>query len=209
MLAVSEDMPYALRSEQEQLRRLNLLALPHIQPLTAYLEQIRSKRGTECKLPCFDPCDGGTNAKALFLLEAPGPKAVCSTFVSRNNPDQTARNLCELMQLASIPRAETVIWNVVPWYVGDGKRIRPVSSQDLIEAKPYLKDLLGLLSHLRVIVLCGKKAQRAEVHLQQLTALPIISTYHMSPCVFNRIPAKKELTQAAFRQVATLLQADG
>ena len=207
-MEVPEDAPYALRCEKERQRRLDLLALPHIQPLTEYTEQIRCKQGAEYQLPYFDPCDGGIHAKALFLLEAPGPKAVNSTFVSRNNPDQTARNLCQLMQTANIPRAETAIWNIVPWYVGDEKHIRPVNSQDLLEAKPYLKDLLLLLPCLRVIVLCGKKAQRAAPFLSEITSLPTITTYHMSPCVFNRSPDKKEQTQEMFRHVALLLEAE-
>ena len=40
-------------------------------------------------IPHFDPLDGGSNAQVLFLMEAPGPKASASGFVSRNNPDET------------------------------------------------------------------------------------------------------------------------
>jgi hypothetical protein len=82
-------------------------------------------------LPDFDPWDAGIDAEILFLLEAPGARAVASTIVSRNNPDETAKNMFLLHQDACIPRARTLLWNVVPWYIGDGARIRAATPQDL------------------------------------------------------------------------------
>ncbi len=73
-------------------------------------------------VPHFDPLDGGINARVLFLLEAPGAKAVASGFVSRNNPDETARNFFDLNMAAGIARRDTVCWNVVPWYIGTGTK---------------------------------------------------------------------------------------
>jgi uracil-DNA glycosylase len=182
-----------------------MLGQPHVKPLVEYLEAIRLEQlGLE--LPCFDPCDGGICARALFLLEAPGPKAVGSAFISRNNPDQTAKNMGELLQVAGIARGDTLIWNIVPWYVGDGSRIRAVNSQDIEHALPYLRGLLNLLPNLKVIVLVGKKAQSATAGIRQLTSLPIMGTYHPSPRVFNVWPEKKEQTQAVFVQVASLLR---
>ena len=69
--------------------------------------------------------------KFYTLLEAPGPKAVLSGFVSRNNPDGSAKNFFEFNAQAKIPRKLTVTWNVVPWYIGDGKRIRSANRADL------------------------------------------------------------------------------
>ncbi|MGH7717468.1 MAG: hypothetical protein ACREON_01305 [Gemmatimonadaceae bacterium] len=65
--------------------------------------------GPEARVPDFDPWDGGTDAEVLYLLEAPGGKAVESGFISRNNPDETARNFFELNRAAGIPRQRTVI----------------------------------------------------------------------------------------------------
>ena len=76
--------------------------------------------GEDHKIPQFDPLDGGIDAECLFLLEAPGPKAVNSGFVSRNNPDETAKNFFELNVGAGLERSKTITWNVVPWYVGSG-----------------------------------------------------------------------------------------
>lgn len=108
-----EDEPYALKSLSEQQRRSTMLNQSHMQPLVTYLEHIKEEH-PEKDLPCFDPCDGGVLARALFLMEAPGPKAVGSTFISRNNPDPTARNICDLLQEAGIACGDTLIWNIVP-----------------------------------------------------------------------------------------------
>jgi len=143
----------------------------------------------------------GTDAKALFLLEAPGPKAITSGYISRNNPDQTAKHLCELMHGARINRKDTLLWNIVPWYIGDGHRILPVTTSDLSDALPYLQDLLALLPQLQIIVLIGKKAQSAREQVRALTNASVIETHHPSPRVFNTWPEKKRQTQKALLQV--------
>jgi hypothetical protein len=92
---------------------------------------MRVETGLFTKIPDFDPCDGGTRAHVLCLFEAPGPRAVESGFVSRNNPDQTARNIFELHQQAGLARTSVVLWNIVPWYVGTGQRIRKLGAEEL------------------------------------------------------------------------------
>jgi uracil-DNA glycosylase len=63
------------------------LTEPHVAPLTAFVEALRAEMGPGVGLPHFDPLDGGVEAEVLYLLEAPGPRAVESGFISRNNPD--------------------------------------------------------------------------------------------------------------------------
>src|SRR5262245_33198532 len=55
---------------------------PHVRPLMELVRYLRS-RGLD--VPNVDPNDGGVNAQVLILLETPGPKAVASRFVSRDN----------------------------------------------------------------------------------------------------------------------------
>ena len=200
-----EDAPYTLNDAEEPQRRLAMLPLPHVKPLTDYVAALRANLGEHYHVPDFDPCDGGVHAHVLFLLEAPGPKAKASGFVSSNNPDPTAKNLWNLIHNAGIARADTLIWNIVPWYVGNGQHILPVNSADIQQALPHLKELLALLPVLKMIVLVGKKAYSAKPQIQQLTPLPIMHTYHMSGQVFNRWPDKKKQTEEAFQAVAELL----
>jgi hypothetical protein len=94
--------------------RLKLLNRPHVKPLMDLVQAIRSR---PTSVPNVDPLDGGTKATALFLLESPGPKAVGSQFISRNNPDPSAKNMCETLSKAGLKREETVLWNVVPYCI--------------------------------------------------------------------------------------------
>ena len=204
-VASPEDEPYALASAEERQRRISLMALPHIRTLADYLSQLRISLGPGFDTPSFDPCDGGAGAKALFLLEAPGPKAVSSAFVSRNNPDPTAKNLCGLLADAHLPRSATLIWNAVPYYVGEAGKIRAVNSKDLQLSRPFLKELLGLLPELMVVVLMGKKAQKMAQVIKGYADVLIIYTPHPSARVFNTWPEKKTETADAFRAVAKLI----
>ena len=111
--------------------RLRQLQEPHIAPLTAFVESLRAEAGPDATIPYFDPWDGGVQAEILFLLEAPGRKAVDSSFVSRNNPDVTAKNFFELNLTAGIPRKRSIIWNSVPWYIGTGIKNRAATPADL------------------------------------------------------------------------------
>jgi hypothetical protein len=42
-------------------------------------------------VPNFDPDDSGVDAEVLLLFQDPGPKVIKTGFISRDNPDQSAR----------------------------------------------------------------------------------------------------------------------
>jgi uracil-DNA glycosylase len=131
-------------------------------------------------------------AECLFLLEAPGGRAVGSGFVSRNNPDETAKNFFQLNEEAGLPRGRTVTWNVVPWYVGSGTKIRAVNGSDIKASEPYLQELLRLLPALRAVVLIGRKAQRAKPVFERLAPeCAIFQCPHPSPLSLNGRPQKR------------------
>lgn len=56
---VDANEPYALARPDEIARRVAMLQLLHIKPLTAYLEKMRHELGPGFKVPYFDPMDGG------------------------------------------------------------------------------------------------------------------------------------------------------
>ncbi|MGE5199312.1 MAG: hypothetical protein ACM3H9_06705 [Rhodospirillaceae bacterium] len=89
-------------------QRLASLEQLHVATLTAFVRTLWRETGLESAIPCFDPADGGTDADILFLLEAPGPRAVQSGFVSRDNPDETAKNFLLPCHEARIDRRRTV-----------------------------------------------------------------------------------------------------
>jgi len=191
---------YALGDPDERRRRRERLRESHIVPLTDYVEQLRKTLGHNQEIPYFDPCDGGINAKLLFLLEAPGPKAVSSGFISRDNPDPTARSMTQISSECGIPREETISWNIVPWYVGSEGRIRPVTKEEIDAGIQALKSLQPLLPNLRVVVLMGCKAQSAQSKIEIIFQTKVLTCPHPSPRVFRVWPAKREEIKSVFLQ---------
>ncbi len=155
-------------------------------------------------VPFFDPEDGGVRSRVMFLLEAPGRKALESEFVSRDNDDQTAQKLCKLLQGACIPREETIIWNIIPWYLGLNGRIRHPKKHEIEEGRNYLIRLLSLLDKLEVIVLVGRQAQRILPFPDK--GIKIFESFHPSPNYVNRRqPDNEEQILKSFKEVAEFL----
>ncbi len=134
-------------------------------------------------MPDFDPLDGGTEAKVLFLLEKPGPQAASSRtarddtgFISRDNGGETPKALQSFMLEAGLPRRDTVIWNVVPWWNGSIAVTAAERAAGLLEL-PYA---LALLPRLHTAVLVGRTAARARAVLR---GLRVLESAHPSPQV--------------------------
>ncbi|KAA9129678.1 uracil-DNA glycosylase [Marinihelvus fidelis] len=202
-----DDYPKLLGQPAALEARLRDVEQPHIAPLTKFVRELRKEAGPDASIPFFDPWDGGTEAEVLFLLEAPGPKARNSGFVSRNNPDETAKNLFELLNEAGIPRKSSVVWNIVPWYIGSGTKIRPAKLTDISAGMTSLDELIGLLPKLRCVALVGRKSQQAEYHLQERYPLLIIEqTPHPSPMFINRRPENRTVLLDRLCHIRKLLE---
>ena len=81
--------PRSLRDPDALAERRALWQAPALATLRDYVGDL-SIRGRDA--PAFDPTDAGTDARVLFVLEAPGPKAATgkgSGFISADNNDQT------------------------------------------------------------------------------------------------------------------------
>jgi uracil-DNA glycosylase len=200
------DIPKSLASEAERTARAALLSQSHIRDLADLVGEIRQAMGPTHKVPHFDPLDGGIEAEVLFLLEAPGPRAVRTGFVSRSNPDETAKNFYLLNEKAGIDRRRTVMWNAVPWYIGTGTKIRPATRDDVRLADEWLKRLLTALQRLRFVMFVGQKALHAQsVVTQCRPAVEILTMPHPSPLFVNRSPENRERMLEALRGLATRL----
>ncbi len=180
--------------------RIKQLRDPHITPLTAFVDELRREAGPGAEIPYFDPWDGGVEATTLFLLEAPGRKAVQTGFVSRNNPDETAKNFYELSLEAGIDRRKTIVWNVVPWYIGNGKKRRAPTSKDLAEGLKPLPRLLALLPKLRTVVLVGRKAEKAAMQIDK-SRYTLFTCPHPSPMFVNNAPGNREKILRVLREL--------
>ncbi len=205
-MTVLHDRPRSLRDPHVRHHRLSLLAAPHMAPLVRYADTLRAMdRGT---VPHFDPLDGGIKARILFLLEKPGPmtdevgrgKRSGSGFISRNNDDQTAEATFHFMNEAGLPRSDTVLWNVIPWWNGT-RAITPTELQDGVSC---VHDLIALLPHLTAVVLVGKKAARAERFLHD-TKLNVFASDHPSPLVRARYPERWQAIPRVWARVRQTL----
>jgi hypothetical protein len=180
--------------------RENRLHEPHVQPL---MDLIAIWREQGLGVPNVDPNDGGVLAKALFLLESPGPRAVGTGFISRDNPDPSARNMTTALAGAGFSRAETVLWNVVPYCVSTIEQNRNATPADIRAAAPYTQAFIDLLSRLEVIVFCGRRAQRAEQYLS--IRVPTLRTFHPGAMAYNHQHLREHL-QRTFAEAHDLLQ---
>jgi uracil-DNA glycosylase len=206
----SSDMPKLLSDPAARAARHAELIKPHVAQLTEYVTALRKRARLTTEIPFFDPWDGGVRAELLYLLEAPGSKAVLSGFISRNNPDETATNFFELNREAGIPRERTVVWNIVPWYIGSGTRIRAARSGDIDAGFPALGELIGLLPELKAVVLVGRKAERAEILVKTLRSnVRVFRSPHPSPLFINNAPGNRARILAVLREAAMCLDVRG
>jgi len=123
----------------------------------------RSLADGAAPVPRFDPADGGAAARLLVLLETPGAAVNKWDVVSRDHPTGTARNLTRFLAEAGIARADTILWNAVPWIVhAPGERNRPLRRAEIARGLAVLPPLLALLPRLKVVVLAGRVAGEAR-----------------------------------------------
>ena len=108
------------------------------------------------------------------------------------HPDCTAENWFRANKLANIDRTKTLMWNIVPWYIGQNGKILPAKKADIDAGWEWLLDLLTLLHRqspgsLRVVVLVGRKAQKVEQRLLDARKdLHVMRCPHPSPSFINR-----------------------
>lgn len=150
-----DDYPGSLGDPAVRARRMAMLDRPHARRLAAHVAALRT--GGHGYVPDFDPLDGGSDARLLFLLEKPGPRTVPpagSGFVSRNTADPTANACRAFMLQAGIDRCDTVIWNIVPWWNGT----MALNTAELRTGADALQETAALLPALRGVVLVGNRA---------------------------------------------------
>jgi uracil-DNA glycosylase len=167
--------------------------------LTEFAARIRSSCATA--VPDFDPFDGGSAARILFVLERPGPQAMKSGFISRDNPDESARNFRTLLAKSEIARADTCLWNIVPWY--DARSVR-ISEGDLQRGAAFLTELLKLMPRVRVVVFVGRRAQRGGAMITLPEKMRCLECPHPSPLNLNTNPHQRIAILEVLREARAL-----
>ncbi|MFD9925846.1 uracil-DNA glycosylase [[Kitasatospora] papulosa] len=203
--------PEALRARLAAVR-----TEPSVLPLNDWVEGLRARLGDGESVPWFDPASGGVEARSLFLLEAPGQKAMGaeaelrrtgSGIISIDNDDLTARNCWMLRDEAGLPYETSVHWNVVPWYLGTATRIAAPGRSEIQRAAPFLHEVIAMLPSLEVVVPMGRKAQAGWAVYQERFAPKVhtLPTWHPSPRVFASRPGARQEILGVLQQAARLL----
>lgn len=203
---MDDSAPKSLRDpELAALRRERWLSEPGLGSLRDYVLGL-SNRGRE--VPGFDPDDAGEEARLLFVLEAPGPKANASKgsgLLSPDNNDQTAANVWHARHSAGLTHS-ALHTNIVPWYLGVAT-VKP-SPVELAEGAVQLRYLLDLLPQLEVVILCGEYARRGwrrfTSELIDGPAPTVIETHHPSAQGLVRGDRRAEF-YAAVKRAASVL----
>lgn len=199
------ERPKSLRDPAVLAARKTLLDRPHIAPIRALGRSIAEARGAE--VPDPDPLDGGVEARLLLLLETPGPSIRGTGFVSRDNPTGTAANLFRFLAEAGIARADTLIWNAIPWVIhAPGALNRSPRRAEVLAAIPHLAPLLACLPELGVVVLAGSVAGTLRPTLTTLRPnLSVVDIPHPSPTYVCTAPEVATRIRDGLRRAAVCI----
>jgi len=187
--------PYVLGNTEILRKRLQRLNAKHVRPINAL---VRHLRRAHPGVPFVDPLYGGTEARVLILMEAPGPLGAQRTgLLSLDNPDGTAANLFRFVAAARIARDDLLSWNAVPW---PSERL---TADERAAGVTALRSLLDLLPRLRVVIPMGRPAQRCW-HVASLgtsTRIEARGTWHPGGLGLAR-PGRREDVLATLRWAA-------
>lgn len=205
--------PRAVEARRQQLDSA------HIRPLIDWAADIsaRAPSGATQLVPLPDPADGGTNARALFVLEAPGPatyvahdsvdaglapKRTGSGFISIDNNDATAAAMWGARYEAGLVHGLALHWNIVPWYLGPATK-KPTSLLRQAGADA-LRELVEQLPSLEVIVYCGVHAKVAANRWLDDLSYQTLFSVHPSPLALAR-EGRRELLHDRVRATAEII----
>jgi uracil-DNA glycosylase len=95
----------------------------------------------------------------------------------------------------------------VPWALRRNNRNYPPTADDIEKGKKWLEKLIDRFDALKVVVLCGNKAQKPTGFLYiKHTELCVLHAPHASPKSMNQEARRKHL-RAAIEKAARILSA--
>jgi hypothetical protein len=131
-------------------------------------------------------------------------------MLSPDNDDRTAENLWRLYERSGLRRDRCVHWNAVPWYVGDKRRIRAATSNDVALGAKWLSALIAILPRLQLVVAMGRRAEDGvgTCMLNGDVLVPWLAVPHPSQRVLNVDPTAAVKVERAFAIAASRARRD-
>jgi len=192
-----------MRDPQFRQQQADDLRAPHVAPVNALVDELINPAGRGW-VPYVAPLYGGVNSRVLNIHRDPGPKTHSqhggSGFLCTENDDASAERFATLLDSAGIAVSETLSWNAYPWYINRSPR-----AAELEAGVEPLRQLLGLLARLRVVMLHGGSARDgwrrlARRHPGLVLRLEVVPTYHTSNQAFIGPPEVREARMTALRE---------
>jgi hypothetical protein len=176
-----------------------------MKPLVALMGELREISEGRT-VPNFDPDDGGVDAEVLLLFQDPGPKVEETTFISKDNPDSSARRVKGIEREVDLDRGRTVRWNVVPWQILDGDR---KSEMKRVKDEKCLTHLLKKFEgrNLKAVALFGSSRvwAFADEVKKARPDLEVFDTYHPGDRGVNRWPHVLPHIEKTYREIKDFL----
>jgi hypothetical protein len=179
----------------------------HVVPLVDLADRIAEAEGLPPgAVPYPDPEFGGIHARALFLLDSPGPRAKLETggsgLLSIDNDDPSAARAHTAYRTFRIDRGLCLHWNVCPFPTAKDQS----STSERTRAARYTRELLALLPRLELVTLHGRAAEdgwrRADIRRNDLV---VLDGPHPSNRGINAVAGNAERFQSTMRAVAVHL----
>jgi hypothetical protein len=182
-----------------------------VERINRFIDELGAK-GDAGHPPYIPPKCGGVNGLALSVSRDPGRKAggpEGSGFLSIENKDPTARRMRQFLGEAGIDYAQVVPWNAYPWYINSNSG--PSADQLRAGIEP-MRDLIGLMPLLRVVILHGSAADkgwklflRQNLDLIERRGIVWLSTYHTSRQALQTPDrVERDLREASIRNTLAL-----
>lgn len=205
------DHPAALKSPELLHTRTMRLSEPHLLPLMEWREKVKQQHfpDQDVEIPAFDSLSGGVHSRILLLFRSPNRHQLIeggTGLVSCDNPDPVSENVFTAMQLSSLSRKQTLLWNLVPWHLKHGGKATP---EETALGNTLLQELLALLPRLEVVITHGNTTKDT---LWGNLSNPIGRKYmgfytrHPSPQNHQKTEGAREGQLRIYRQAQQFLQ---
>jgi hypothetical protein len=97
------------------------------------------------------------------------------------------------LEKAGFSRSDTVLWNVVPYCVSTANENRNATTAQIVQALPFTQLFIDCLTKLRVVVFCGRRAQRSKNYLKFPESVSQLCTFHTGAMAFNHARCREDI----------------